>query len=200
MKCAPDSLGRGDDLWQPVGLPEGDDHGFGRYTGTSGGKLMAPPNPERQIHRACGDVRVALLGALELLSGTTVPRAGHDDVFRAFSDLGRVELQVALALHATNLLDQMVGTPAEQRRPWSYYRGRIGKKLHLGQRAPAEDCHAPCFDGLCADGSACGSTCCGSDTAAQQRDSTPRERANPHVSRVLPAVTIASQRRASSPH
>jgi len=89
----------------------------------------APPNPERQIHRACGDVRAALLGALELLSGTTVPRAGRDDVFRAFSNLGRVQHYVALALHATYLLDQMVGIPAEHRHPWSYYRGRIGKKL-----------------------------------------------------------------------
>lgn len=89
---------------------------------------MSPPNPERQIHRACGDVRLALFEALELLSCTTAPRSG-DDIFRAFSDLGRVQQQVALALHATNLLDQMVGTPAEQRRPWSYYRGRLGKKL-----------------------------------------------------------------------
>jgi hypothetical protein len=36
---------------------------------------MAPPNPERQIHRACGDVRVALLDALELLSESTIPRS-----------------------------------------------------------------------------------------------------------------------------
>jgi hypothetical protein len=35
---------------------------------------------------------------------------------------------VAAALHATNLLDQMVGVPVEQRPPWSYYRSRIGKK------------------------------------------------------------------------
>ena len=161
---------------------------------------MAPPNPERQIHRARGDVRVALLGALELLSGTTVRRAGHDDVFRAFSDLGDVQHHVATALHATNLLDQMVGTPVEQRRPWSYYRGRIGKKLHLGQRAPADDCHAPCFDSLCAEESACRSTRRWSDTVAQQHNSTPRERAKPFVSRVPPAVTIASQRRASSPY
>ncbi|HYB35172.1 MAG TPA: hypothetical protein VEF72_04855 [Mycobacterium sp.] len=103
---------------------------------------MAPPNPERQIHRACGDVRAALLGALELLSGTTAPRAGCDDVFRAFSDLGRVQHHVALALHATNLLDQMVGTPAEDRLPWSYYRGRIGKKLPPDPRAPADDSDA----------------------------------------------------------
>ena len=27
-----------------------------------------------------------------------------------------------------NLLDQMVGVPAEERPPWSYYRSRIGKK------------------------------------------------------------------------
>ncbi len=89
---------------------------------------MARPNPERQIHRACGDVRAALIGALELLSESTVPNAGCDDMFRAFSDLGRVQRHVALALHATNLLDQMVGTPEEQRQPWSYYRSRIGKK------------------------------------------------------------------------
>ena len=94
-----------------------------------GGKEVAPPNPERQIHRACGDIRAALLGTLELLSRTTVPCAGRDDVFRAFSDLGDVQHHVATALHATNLLDQMVGTPAEHRMPWSYYRTRIGKKL-----------------------------------------------------------------------
>jgi hypothetical protein len=117
-----------------------------------------PPNPERQIHRACGDVRVALLGALELLSETTVPRAGRDDVFRAFSDLGRVQHHVALALYATNLLDQMVGTPAEHRLPWSYYRGRIGKKVPSGPPAPADDCYTPCFDGSRVDSAACGST------------------------------------------
>jgi hypothetical protein len=92
---------------------------------------MARPNPERQIHRACGDVRAALLEALELLtvsSASSVPRAGCDDMFRAFSDLGSVQRHVAVALHATNLLDQMVGTPEEQRPPWSYYRSRIGKK------------------------------------------------------------------------
>ena len=89
---------------------------------------MARPNPERQVHRACGDVRAALLEALELLSGSTVSDAGCDDMFRAFSDLGSVQRHVAVALHATNLLDQMVGTPEEQRPPWSYYRSRIGKK------------------------------------------------------------------------
>jgi hypothetical protein len=89
---------------------------------------MARPNPERQIHRACGDVRAALISALELLSESTVPSAGCDDMFRAFSDLGRVQRHVAAALHAANLLDQMVGLPAEQRPPWSYYRSRIGKK------------------------------------------------------------------------
>ena len=89
---------------------------------------MARPNPERQVHRACGDVRAALVEALELLSDGAVPGAGCDDVFRAFSDLGRVQRHVAVALHATNLLDQMVGLPEEQRPPWSYYRSRIGKK------------------------------------------------------------------------
>lgn len=89
---------------------------------------MARPNPERQIHRACGDVRAALVEALELLSESTVPEAGSDDMFRAFSDLGRIQRHVAVALHATNLLDQMVGLPEEQRPPWSYYRSRINKK------------------------------------------------------------------------
>jgi hypothetical protein len=117
---------------------------------------MPPPNPERQIHRACGDVRASLVGALELLSGTTVPRAGRDDVFRAFSDLARAQQHVALALDATNLLDQMVGTPAEHRLPWSYYRGRIGKKLSPGPRAPADDCYTPRFDGSRVDKAACG--------------------------------------------
>ena len=88
---------------------------------------MARPNPERQIHRACGDVRAALVDALELLSESTVPDAGCDDMFKAFSDLGRVQRHVAAALHAANLLDQMVGLPVEQRPPWSYYRSRIGK-------------------------------------------------------------------------
>jgi hypothetical protein len=108
---------------------------------------MAPPNPERQIHRACGDVRVALLGALELLSESTVSSAGCDDMFRAFSDLGRVERHVAMALHATNLLDQMVGTPVEHRPPWSYYRSRIGKKLVSGPRASQDECYTLRFDG-----------------------------------------------------
>jgi hypothetical protein len=107
---------------------------------------MAPPNPDRQIHRACGDVRLALLGALELLSETTVPGAGCDDMFRAFSDLGRVERHVAVALHATNLLDQMVGTPIEQRPPWSYYRSRIGKDLAHGPGALVDGCHTSRFD------------------------------------------------------
>src|SRR5579875_3550317 len=93
------------------------------------GKPMSPPNPERQVHRACGDVRAALVNALELLSGIADPSASCGDVFRAFSDLGHVQRHVALALHATNLLDQMVGTPAEDRLPWSHYRSRIGKKL-----------------------------------------------------------------------
>lgn len=89
---------------------------------------MARPNPERQIHRACGDVRAALFEALELLSESVVDGAGCDDMFKAFSDLGRVQRHVAVALHATNLLDQMVGLPEEQRPPWSYYRSRINKK------------------------------------------------------------------------
>jgi hypothetical protein len=89
---------------------------------------MSRPNPERQIHRACGDVRGALIEALELLSQSVVPGAGCDDMFRALSDLGRVQRQIASALHATNLLDQMVGLPEEQRPPWSYYRSRIRKE------------------------------------------------------------------------
>ncbi len=72
-----------------------------------------------------------LLDALELLTvspASSVPGAGCDDMFRAFSDLGRVQRHVAVALQATNSLDQMVGLPEEQRPPWSYYRSRIGKK------------------------------------------------------------------------
>ena len=112
---------------------------------------MAPPNPDRQIHRACGDIRVALSNALELLSETTVPSAGNHDVFRAFSDLGQLQHHVAMALHATNLLDQMVGTPAEHRRPWAYYRARIGKKLSFGVGAPLKDCRTTWFDAPCVD-------------------------------------------------
>ncbi len=89
---------------------------------------MARPNPERQIHRACGDVRAALISALEVLAEGTAPSAVSDDPFKVFSDLGQVQRHVAAALHATNLLDQMVGLPAEERPPWSYYRSRIGKK------------------------------------------------------------------------
>jgi hypothetical protein len=107
------------------------------------GAVMAKPNPERQIHRACGDVRAALLDALELLTvspASSVPEARCDDMFRAFSDLGRIQCQVAVALHATNLLDQMVGIPAEQRPPWSYYRSRIGKKpLFVVNSADGDD-------------------------------------------------------------
>ena len=132
---------------------------------------MAPPNPERQIHRACGDVRAALFGALELLSGTTVPSAGRDDVFRAFSDLGRVEHHVALALHATNLLDQMVGTPAEHRQPWSYYRGRIGKKLPPAPQAPEDDCYTRYLDGSWVHEAARESRRGGPDRRAPQSDS-----------------------------
>jgi hypothetical protein len=127
---------------------------------------MAPPNPERQIHRACGDVRVALLGALELLAESTTPDAGCNDMFRAFSDLGRVQHHVAVALHATNLLDQMVGTPVEQRPPWSYYRNRIGKKLAAGARAPLDDCYTLRFDHSWISGAARGSA-----TGATQSDS-----------------------------
>jgi hypothetical protein len=108
---------------------------------------MAPPNPERQIHRACGDVRVALLDALELLSESTIPGAGCDDMFRAFSNLGQVQRHVALALHAANLLDQMVGTPVEHRPPWSHYRSRIGKKFATDSQVPLNDCYALRFAG-----------------------------------------------------
>jgi hypothetical protein len=104
---------------------------------------MTRPNPERQIHRACGDVRAALVEALELLTAspaTSVAETGCDDMFRAFSDLGRVQRHVAVALHATNLLDQMVGLPEEQRPPWSYYRSRVGKKpLFVVNSAEGDD-------------------------------------------------------------
>jgi hypothetical protein len=96
---------------------------------------MARPNPERQIHRACGDVRAALVTALELLAEGTDPGVRCDDMFKAFSDLGQVQRHVADALHAANLLDQMVGVPAEERPPWSYYRSRIGKKPACGLSA-----------------------------------------------------------------
>jgi hypothetical protein len=89
---------------------------------------MARPNPERQVHRACGDIRAALVEALEMLSESTVPGAGCDDMFKAFSDLGRVQQHVAVALQATNMLDQMVGLPEDLRPPWSYYRSRMRKK------------------------------------------------------------------------
>ena len=75
---------------------------------------------------------MALIGALEVLAEGAAPSAAGDDLFKVFSDLGRVQRHVAAALHATNLLDQMVGVPAEQRPPWSYYRSRIGKKPSCG--------------------------------------------------------------------
>jgi hypothetical protein len=100
---------------------------------------MARPNPERQIHRACGDVRAALISALEVLAEGAAPSAASDDPFKVFSDLGRVQRHLAAALHATNLLDQMVGVPAEERPPWSYYRSRIGKKPSYGFSAVEGD-------------------------------------------------------------
>jgi hypothetical protein len=89
------------------------------------------PNPERQIHRACGDVRAALFSALELLAEGSVPAAASDDTFKVLSDLGRLQRHLADALQATNLLDQMVGVPADERPPWSYYRSRIAQKARL---------------------------------------------------------------------
>jgi hypothetical protein len=77
-------------------------------------------------------------------------------VFRAFSDLGRAQHHVALALHATNLLDQMVGTPPEQRQPWSYYRSRIGKKLPQGAQLSKNPWHAMHFTEPQVDGAAVG--------------------------------------------
>jgi hypothetical protein len=67
-------------------------------------------------------------------------------MFRAFSDLGRIQRHVAEALHATNLLDQMVGIPTENRPPWSYYRSRIGKDLALGARAHRDGCQTRRFE------------------------------------------------------
>jgi hypothetical protein len=89
------------------------------------------PNPERQIHRACGDVRAALFSALELLADGSIPTTAGDDTFKALSDLGRLQRHLADALQATNLLDQMVGVPVEERQPWSYYRSRIAQKTRL---------------------------------------------------------------------
>jgi hypothetical protein len=89
------------------------------------------PNPERQIHRACGDVRAALFSALELLADGSIPTTASDDTFKALSDLGRLQRHLADALQATNLLDQMVGVPVEERQPWSYYRSRIAQKARL---------------------------------------------------------------------
>ena len=89
------------------------------------------PSLERQIHRACGDVRAALSSALALLSETTDRCAGHSDVFRTSSDLAHLQDHVAVALQATNLLDQMVVTPAQHRKPWSYFRGRIRQEAPL---------------------------------------------------------------------
>ena len=89
------------------------------------------PNPERQIHRACGDVRAALFSALELLADGSFPATASDDTFKALSDLGRVQRHLADALQATNLLDQMVGVPGEERQPWSHYRSRIAQKARL---------------------------------------------------------------------
>jgi len=89
------------------------------------------PNPERQIHRACGDVRAALFSALELLADGGIPTTASDDAFKVLSDLGPLQRHLADALQATNLLDQMVGVPVEERPPWSYYRSRIVQKARL---------------------------------------------------------------------
>jgi hypothetical protein len=42
-----------------------------------------------------------------------------------------VQRHLADALQATNLLDQMVGVPVEERQPWAYYRSRIAQKARL---------------------------------------------------------------------
>jgi hypothetical protein len=89
------------------------------------------PNPERQIHRACGDIRAALFGALELLADGSMPSAAGDDTFKVLSDLSRLQRHLADALQATNLLDQMVGVPVEERPPWSHYRSRIAQKARV---------------------------------------------------------------------
>jgi hypothetical protein len=89
------------------------------------------PNPERQIHRACGDVRAALFSALELLADGSIATTAGDDTFKVLSDLGRLQRHLADALQATNLLDQMVGVPVEERQPWSHYRSRIAQKARL---------------------------------------------------------------------
>ena len=39
-----------------------------------------------------------------------------------------MQRHLADALQATNLLDQMVGVPVEERPPWSYYRSRLAQK------------------------------------------------------------------------
>lgn len=88
-----------------------------------------------------------LVDALELLSESTTPGAGCDDMFRAFSNLGQVQRHVAHALHAANLLDQMVGTPVEHRPPWSHYRSRIGKKFATDSQEPLNDCCTHRFAG-----------------------------------------------------
>jgi hypothetical protein len=96
------------------------------------------PNPERQIHRACGDVRAALFSALELLADGSMPTAASDDTFKVLSDLSRLQRHLGDALQATNLLDQMVGVPVEERLPWSHYRSRIAQKARLLSAADDE--------------------------------------------------------------
>lgn len=154
---------------------------------------MTPPNLERQIHRACGDVRVALSEALQLLTDAAAPSTG-DDVFRAFSDLGCAQHHVAVALHATNLLDQMVGTPAEQRRPWSYYRGRLGRKLPRNRQPSVDDCLPLRGDDVCLDHTG------DPDSTVMQRLSARQEPGQPARSMLARAVLTRSQRQAARHH
>ncbi|WP_375488347.1 hypothetical protein [uncultured Mycobacterium sp.] len=104
-----------------------DAHGAG---GARDRRAANPPNIERQVHKACGDINAAVTEALETLAGLTLTQA---DAF----GVARVQTALYRARQANHLLGQMVGTPIERRQPWAHYRSRLGDKVlqHLSVRA-----------------------------------------------------------------
>ncbi|BCO35962.1 hypothetical protein BMW24_008435 [Mycobacterium heckeshornense] len=103
-------------------------------------RVTNPPNMERQVHKACGDINAALNEALEALG-----RLSHSPV-DAFG-VARVQTALYRAREANYLLGQMVGTPIERRLPWAYYRARLQDKalrhfsLHANSGRQATEGH-----------------------------------------------------------
>ncbi|EUA42658.1 hypothetical protein I553_6518 [Mycobacterium xenopi 4042] len=108
--------------------------------------MTNPPNMERQVHKACGDINAALNEALEALARLSLNQA---DAF----GVARVQTALYRAREANHLLGQMVGTPIERRLPWAYYRARLEDKalrhlsLHAERGRPAPEGQRPGLTG-----------------------------------------------------